>query len=91
MESPDFCQHCSWKPVIPNNENQEIAIENQWLVIPIPNSAIWLYVCPACHCVMANKNCIENIKKIKEFKKNQIVQPKSNIIDIHGRNIRGRN
>jgi len=83
MISPNFCQHCGWKPTIPTNENQAISIENQWLTMPIPNSVVWLYICPKCNCVMANKNCIQNIKQLNEKKEQRIIEPKSQkVVDL---------
>ena len=83
--APDFCNHCEWKPAIPNNKNQEIAVKNLWLIIPIPNSAVWLYVCPKCFNVMANKNAVENVEKIIQDQKRQ-VQPVRSPLIIPGRN-----
>lgn len=68
MQQPDSCKVCGWKPVVANNEDQEIAISNCWLVMPIPNSPIWLFVCPECNVVMANKNCIKNAEKLQKLK-----------------------
>ena len=71
MRNPKFCNHCKWTPAIKNNPEQVIARDKQWVVFPIPNSAIWLFICPKCFNVMANINVIENIEKIEEFQRQQ--------------------
>lgn len=61
---PEVCLQCGWKPPLVNNEDQEIAFDNAWLVIPIPNSAVFFYICPKCRAVWANRNAVENVKKL---------------------------
>ena len=80
IAEPDLCQHCGWEPMRRNNENQEINVENKWFIIPIPNSVVWLFVCPACHCVMANKNCVGNVKELIKRKSSKIITSKSDIV-----------
>ena len=92
MEQPDSCKACGWKPVMANNENQKISISNCWLVIPIPNSPIWFFICPKCNMVTANKNCVENSEKLQKLKETRspILKPNSPII-LPGQGNVGRN
>ena len=69
IAEPDSCKGCGWEPTKPNNKNQKISISNSWLVMPIPNSAIWLFICPKCNMVTANKNCVENAEKLTNLRK----------------------
>ena len=80
MVEPEFCQGCGWKPTRPNNEKQEIAVENRWLIIAIPNSVVWLYVCPSCHLITTNQNCVENVKELIKIKSSKIISPSSGIV-----------
>lgn len=70
---PKSCKSCDWEPPLINNEDQEIAIENTWLVIPIPNSAVFFYVCPKCQAVWANRNAVENVKKLMKARESKIL------------------
>ncbi|MAH48693.1 hypothetical protein CMI37_22900 [Candidatus Pacearchaeota archaeon] len=75
MVAPPHCRACQWKPVEPQKDNpgQEIAIENVWLIMPMPNSVIWIYICPACGFLHVNDNALENAIQLNEIKKNKIV------------------
>lgn len=90
MAPPDSCMACGWKPVIPNNENQKISVENAWLLMPMPNSPVWFYICPKCNMVTANKNCIENMEKFQKLMEKRIVQAKSPIILPNRGALKGR-
>lgn len=70
---PKSCKHCDWEPPLINNPKQEIAVDNTWLVLPLPNSAIWFYVCPKCSAVWANRNSVENVKKLLKTKESKIL------------------
>ena len=72
---PDKCNACDWEPVIRNNDGQEIAIENQWLIVAVPQSVVWLFICPKCKAVWGNKNAVENVKLLVEKKKQKIIEP----------------
>ena len=72
MEEPVKCIGCGWDS---DNENQSPAIEDRWLIIPIPQSVVWLYICPKCGAAMGNKNAVENIKKLQEIKNQRIIKP----------------
>ena len=83
MEEPDKCINCGWDPAW-NNDGDTVPIEDSWLIIPIPNSAIWLYFCPKCGGCMSNKNAIENVKKLEELKKRRIMPAKSPLFSPNG-------
>ena len=75
MLPPEHCRGCKWTPVKPNNDKQAISVENAWLIVMIPNSVIWFYVCPKCGFVMPNDNAVENVEKLIEARKQKIVTP----------------
>ena len=70
---PKSCKSCDWKPPAINNENQKIAVDNTWLVLPFPNSAIWFFICPKCSAVWANRNAVENVEKLTKAKESKIL------------------
>lgn len=70
---PKSCKHCDWEPPLVNNPDQEVAVDNMWMFIPFPNSAIWFFICPKCQAVWANRNCIENVKKLIKAKESKIL------------------
>ena len=98
MEQPDSCKVCGWKPVVANNEEQEVAIKNCWLLVPIPNSPAWLFICPNCANVWANKNCVKNAEKLIKLKETRspilkpsdVVKPVPTLI-LPGKGHIGRN
>ena len=75
---PDECKQCGWKPPHQTNDNQVIAVANTWLIIPLPGSVVWLYVCPKCQAVWANKNAVNNVEMLKKAKDSKIVRPNFN-------------
>lgn len=78
MKEPDGCEACGWeKPQVDPKNNGEPVLpeEDRWIFITIPNCAIWLYCCPRCGTARANKNAIENMKKVTEAQKSRIVMP----------------
>lgn len=79
---PKSCGHCDWEPPLINNENQEITPDNTWLVIPIPNSAVFFYICPKCQAVWANRNVVENVEKLMKARESKILtlNPERNIV-----------
>jgi len=72
---PDSCKQCGWKPALRTNENQVIAIENQWLHVAIPYCVLCLFVCPKCQTVRANKNAVDNIEILNKAKTSKIIRP----------------
>jgi hypothetical protein len=76
FEDPEECFNCGFRPVHRNNDGQAISPENQWLVIRIPGSVVWMYVCPACNAVMGNRNSVENVKKALAARESRIVKPR---------------
>ena len=72
---PDSCKQCEWKPPLPNNNGQIIAVENTWLIVSLPHSVVWFFVCPKCGAVWANKNAVENVKILKKAKDSKIIKP----------------
>ena len=84
---PKDCKQCKWELPVINNPDQKIAVDNTWLVLPLPNSAIWLYVCPKCGAVWANRNAVENVEKLIKAKESKILtlDPQSRISMPKGR------
>jgi hypothetical protein len=82
MVDPPCCRACNWKPVEPNNDKQEINIKNLWLIIPIPDSVVWLYVCPSCGFIMPNDNALENVKKLQKIRNRHIIHASGPKIDV---------
>lgn len=79
MEDPESCIGCGW--VAPEaQDDQELDVADRWLIIAIPNSVIWLYTCPKCGCAMANKNAVENVKRLKEIKDQRIIHAGSPLV-----------
>ena len=74
MVEPDKCIGCGWIPPIIDEET-EPDLGSVWLIIPVPKSVVWLYICPICGVCMGNKNAIENVKKLKKLRESRIVQP----------------
>ena len=79
MIAPEMCRACNWEPVKPNNDGQRIKEENLWLIVPIPSSVVWFYICPSCGFIMPNDNAIDNVKKLNETKSRKIVTAKPEI------------
>ncbi len=79
---PKSCKSCNWEPPLVNNEDQEVAVENTWLIISFPNSAVFFYICPKCQAVWANRNAVENVKRLVEARKSKILtlDPRRNIV-----------
>jgi len=71
---PPHCRACQFKPVVKNNDDQVVSVENMWIIVPIPNSVVWFYVCPKCGMVMPNDNAIENVEKLIEMRQSKIVR-----------------
>lgn len=72
---PDSCFNCEFVPTKKNNNDQEIAIENTWLQVILSGVVIGFYVCPECGAISANKEAVENVKKLQEAKNNRIMIP----------------
>ena len=75
MLPPEHCRGCKWKPPEWRDKGKPVAVEDAWLILPIQNSVVWLYVCPKCGFVMPNDNAIDNVKELIEARKSKIVTP----------------
>lgn len=73
IEEPDQCIGCGWTPE-PAAAGKEPEVGDQWLVVPIPNSVVWLHICPKCGAAMGNKNAVENVKKLQEIKNQRVIR-----------------
>lgn len=74
IEPPPECRACKWKPVKQNNEKQEIAVENSWIYVNIPNSVVQLFFCPKCGFVMPQDNLIECVQDLNKAKSRKILE-----------------
>lgn len=77
MEDPDRCVGCGWTATTPPGSKE---ITERWLIIPIPNSVVWIYICPKCGAAMGNKNAVENVEKLEKIKQQKIIQARSPLI-----------
>ncbi|NIP51713.1 MAG: hypothetical protein GWN96_07595 [candidate division Zixibacteria bacterium] len=77
MEPPDSCIGCGWKP---RPETDSMSDRMTWLELCIPQSVVWIYVCPRCGAAMGNKNAYANVQKLKSIKESRIVQAKPNMV-----------
>lgn len=82
--APDECMECGFQPARKNSDNKEVAVEHTFIEWAMPGAVVAFYICPTCGCIMPNKNFLENVKALQEFKKAMIVKPR-NILPISGR------
>ena len=68
---PDQCKDCGWMPAVRTDDKQVIKTENSWLITIFPGSTLALFTGPACTCIHANKNILDNVEKLREMKKNK--------------------
>lgn len=72
IEPPDRCIGCGWRKY-QDHPNADVFT---WIELRIPNSVVWIYVCPKCGTAMGNKNAYANVQKLKAIKESKIIQPR---------------
>ena len=76
VKGPLHCRACLWKP----NLELEKTVDNTFISAVIPNTPIYLFVCPKCGFIMTQDNLVEIVEALIKTRENSIITSAPKII-----------